>query len=221
MKKNNKQELFCIELRNPYTMILAGPTRSGKTTFVENVLKNAAQLYSKEPNNFFYFYNLEEPTHEELRKIVTEFIEGLPDKKWLKDVYEEYGENVTVIIDDQALNINKEIAELFSVGSSRKQCNVIFITQNLFGKQKEARDISINCNYVVLFKNPGDQVSAQMFFRRQGPGKAKILFEIYEDATQKPFSYLFIDMQQETHDMDRYLANIFSENKEPPVLYRF
>lgn len=220
----DKPEFFVIELSNPYTMMIAGPAKCGKTTFVGNLVEKAYEkmsIYSENPNHFFYFYNQAEPTNEKLRKHVHEFIEGMPDMEWLDSVYKQYGDNITIIIDDQALNVTKDVAEMFSVGSSRRNCNIIFITQNLFGKQKAARDISLNCSYVVLFKNPRDQISAQTFFRQYDPGNSTLLSNIFREATKKPFSYLFIDLKQKTSDMDRLLSNIFGEDNEPPLLFRY
>lgn len=228
-------ETFVFQLRNPYTMMVAGPSKSGKTKFVGRVLTNAKHIYTKKPGRVFYFYNQAEPKYPEVRNHVDEFIEGMPSMKWLDEAYEEHGDNMTIVIDDQALNITKDIAEIFSVGSSRRNCNVIFITQNLFGKKKEARDISVNCNYIVIFKNPRDMNAVQTFFRQHSPTNAKALTEMYEEATEEPFSYLFIDLTQQTHSKNRYLSRIFGEKVEheqdekdtieeedflPPILWR-
>ena len=111
------------------------------------------------------------------------------------------------------------MAEFFTVGSSRTKANVIFISQNLFLNAKQARTISLNCNYFVIFKNPRDVQAPQMFFK-QLEGDTKVISQIYSDATKLPHSYLFIDLHQQTKAENRFMSNLFSENGEPPVLYR-
>jgi len=213
-------ELFRIRFHNPFTMFIAGPTKSGKTTFVENLLLHSHEFFTQRPNKVFYFYNMNEPTHVKLRKHVEQFIEGLPTKEWLSRIQADYGDNVTIVIDDQALHLSDEIAEFFTVGSSRKKANIIFISQNLFLHAKQARTISLNCNYFVIFKNPRDVQAAQNFFR-QLEGDTKIISDIYLDATKNSHSYLLIDLHQQTSVENRFLSNIFGENDRPPVLYRF
>jgi len=210
-----------ISLQNPFTMGIAGPTKSGKTTFVGNLLKTRLSTYTDSPNKVFYFYNKAEPEDENLQNIVFEFVNGMPDENFVKEAYETYGKNLTFIIDDQALNINKQVAELFTVGSSRYKCNVIYITQNLFSRKDEAREISLNCTYYVLFKNPRDSLSVQSFFKQYDPGFSKTLLNIYREATEKPYSYLFIDFHQKTPKENRLFSNIFEEDGTEPKLYRY
>lgn len=210
-----------IEFKTPFTLMVAGPTKCGKTTFVDTLLQKSASYFSTPPNKVFYFYNAEKPDADTLNEMCLEFIEGLPTMQWVSDMYDKHGKNNVIIIDDQALNITKDVAELFSVGSSRRFCNVIYITQNIFGKKKEARDISLNCAYICLFKNPRDTLAAQCLFRQFEPGKAAELLDIYRDATVNPYSYLLIDLHQSTPNQNRLLSNIFNENGEYPVLYRY
>ena len=113
------------------------------------------------------------------------------------------------------------LSNILTVGSSRRECNVIYLTQNLFTNKQEQRDISINCSYIVLFKNPRDAVSAHRFFGQLDPKNSGILLDIYREATEKPYSYLIIDLHQTTSDKNRYISNIFSEHDETPALYRF
>ena len=212
-------EVFYIKFKNPFTMFIAGPTKSGKTTFVEHLIANASKYYSKKPNKIFYFYNMNEPVHPNLRRTVDQFIEGTPTKQWLNRVCEDFGTNLTIVIDDQALNLNDSISELFTVGSSRKDVNIIFLTQNLFLPAKQARTISLNCNYFVIFKNPRDVQAPKTFFR-QLEGDSQVIYEIYKDATALPHSYLLIALHQETLSENRFMSNVFGEDGTPPVLYR-
>lgn len=215
------RDICSLQFQNPFTMLIAGPTKSGKTSFVETLVNEADDYYTHSPNRFIYYYNQTQPEHVGLQHRVTEFIEGVPTMDDLEKYSNTYGPNCTIIIDDQAMHVNTQMAELFSVGSSRSTCNIIFITQNLFGQAKGTRDISLNCCYIVLFKNPRDVSSATSFFRQYDPGYTKNLMKIYHDATEKPYSYLFIDLHQKTKDDTRLRANIFNENDDCPVIYKY
>ena len=49
---------------------------------------------------------------------------------------------------------DKRLASLFSKKSHHRNCSVIFIVQNLFVQGKDMRNITKNCHYMILFKNP-------------------------------------------------------------------
>lgn len=208
-------------LRNPFTMTIAGPSKCGKTTLVEKIIENANWFYSEKPNKFFYFYNEMKPIdkHSTIHQNVEEFFNGTPSMEWLKDIYYQYGENVTIIIDDQDLNLTKDIATIFNVGSHHMYANVIYITHNIFGKQKEARDMSLNCDYFVLCKQVRDQAQIRNFFTQNQPRKFKAALNAYNEATNAPYSYFWIDLHQETPDHLRFLSNVFSENGNPPHVF--
>ena len=53
------------------------------------------------------------------------------------------------------------IYDIFTVDSHHKNISVFFLTQNLFPKEKNARTISLNCNYIITTCNPRDR--AQLF----------------------------------------------------------
>ena len=217
----NMQQQFQLVLRTPYTMTIAGPTKCGKTSFVNNLIKNSDWLYESEPNKFYYFYNSIPPTedHDAIHSMVTEFIEGVPSMEWMEEKYSQFGKNVTVIIDDQDLNLNKDIAMLFNVGSSHFFANFIFITHNIFGEQKEAREISLNSDYYVLCKQIRDKTQIRRFFSQHHPVNPKAAMAVYNDATRHPFSYLLLDFHQKTQDDFRMLDNIFFENNEHAHVY--
>jgi len=48
---------------------------------------------------------------------------------------------------------DKNILNLFTVGSHHRKNSVIFLTQNIYEKGKYARTISLNTHYFILFKN--------------------------------------------------------------------
>lgn len=138
-----------------------------------------------------------------------EFREGLPNPE---DYSTDPSTRKLIIIDDLMREAtNNTIVDLFTKGSHHKNLSVIFITQNVFHKGQ--RDISLNTNYIVLFKNPRDRAQIQHLARQVYPEDSKFLQEAYQDATLKPFSYLLIDLKQSTPDEFRFRSCIFPDDE--------
>ncbi|CAG2258132.1 unnamed protein product [Mytilus edulis] len=107
---------------------------------------------------------------------------------------------------------SKDVCELFVEGSHHRNLSVACILQNAFSKGKESRTMSINSQYIVLFKNPRDQVGPAIFARQMYPNNPKKFMNKYKEGTQQPYGSLFIDLKQNTPEDDRLKLNIF-ENK--------
>ena len=69
--------------------------------------------------------------------------------------------------------------------------------------------MSLNSNYIVLFKNPRDKAQVTFLARQVFPHKPKILQQAYNDATRQPHSYLLLDFQQSTPENRRLKSEIF------------
>jgi len=48
-------------------------------------------------------------------------------------------------------------SQVFTKGSHNRNISLVLITQNLFHKGPSSRDISLNGNYIVVFKKPRDK----------------------------------------------------------------
>ena len=116
-----------------------------------------------------------------------------------------------IVIDDlmrDATN-SKDVCELFVEGSHHRNISVACILQNGFSKGKENRTMSINTQYIVLFKNPRDQIGLATLARQMYPSHPKKFIIKYTLATQRPYGYLFIDLKQNNPDEDRLKTDIF------------
>ena len=100
---------------------------------------------------------------------------------------------------------------MFKRAAHHKPCFVIFIMQNVFPPGKDARTRSLNTHYYVLTKNPRDKSQIEFLARQIRPGNAKALINIFEAATEKPHSYLLLDLTQECPDKYRYRSNLFDK----------
>ena len=198
MEVINQEQLRFV---HPFTMTLAGGRRTGKTHFTQNLLKRNLELVSLPPlDTIVWFYGAEQHAlFSELdKKIKTlgqriEFMHGLPKEK----------------------TIQEHVSELS--GQRHENISVMFLTQNFFHKSKHARDMSLNIDYAVLFKNTRDP--SMITHLGQQMGNVKFLKQAYRSATRDPFSHLFIDMRSDTPDALRYRSNVLDTNEEQ-FLYR-
>jgi len=193
-----------LRFKTPSSFLLGGPSQSGKTTFVFNILSNIDTLFAN-PNckqNVIYFYNVWQPAYElfKPRNIVKEWINKIPTAEDIKEktmMYKDNGGSI-LILDDFAEELDKNIAELFSVLCHHTNSVVFLMMQNIFSKNKAMRDISLNATYIVLFKNPRDSSQIVHFAKQFAPGKTKDLVKAFHEATDPDYSYMLFDFHQTT-----------------------
>ena len=204
-----------LPLQHPFTAIVSGPTGSGKTVFTLNFIKHSRLLVEPAPEDIVWCYGIYQNAFDNVPPNV-KFVQGLPDM----DAFT--GDRRTlVIIDDLMHEANEGVSQIFTKGSHHKNLSVLFLTQNLFFNSKHARTMSLNAQYMVIFKNPRDaaQIShlgRQMFPSRNG---SKFLSEAFVDATSRPYGYLFIDLKADTDERLRVRTNIFPDDDGPHYVY--
>ena len=115
-----------------------------------------------------------------------------------------------IILDDlmEEAGQAEEVCELFTKGSHHRNLSVILIMQNLFHQGKKMRTISLNCHYMILFKNPRDAAQIRYLSNQLFPGRTKFLVDSYRQATSKPHGYLLLDLTQSTPDNRRVLSDV-------------
>ena len=83
------------------------------------------------------------------------------------------------------------------------------MTQNLFPKEKNARTISLNCNYIILLNNPRDRNQILHLARQMFPNDSKFLLECFNDAVEnRLYGYLFLDFTQTTKNNYRVQTGV-------------
>ena len=194
--------------QHPTTILISGPTHSGKTLFVLRVLKNS--LLQPFPSRILWFFKEWQPAYDELKEILpsTEFSHGI-DSRVLDSI--NVADKNLVVLDDlmSSAGESKIITELFTQASHHKNLTVIFIVQNLFYQGKAMRTISLNAHYFVLYKNPRDRSQIRSLAQQIFPENYNFLVNVFKHATEQSYSYLVIDLHPETKEDFRILANIF------------
>lgn len=197
-----------IYLSHPLTMLISGPTGLGKTFWLIKLIRLRAP--QPKPKKTYYFYGEYQPIFEKLTGVI--FIKGL-QKEYIEKIH---GTPSWVILDDLMNDAaqSSEISDLFTKGSHHRNLSVILITQNFFAHGKQMRTISLNSHYIVLFKNPRDKTIARNIASQMHPNQIKTFQQIFEDATEKPHSYLFIDLKPDTSEDRRLLTNVLDERDQ-------
>ena len=138
-----------------------------------------------------------------------EFNEGLPSPAEF-----DGSKHTLLIIDDLMHETNDIVSKLFTRGSHHTNTSVVFITQNLFHADKVTRTITLNAQYMVLFKNVRDKSQIAHLSRQMYLGNSKHMTESYIDATSEPYSYLFVDLKPNTEENHRLKACIFPDDQD-------
>lgn len=191
-----------LNFKHPFTCIVSGPTKAGKTTFVHKLLKNVNSFIMPTPEKIWWFYGED---YNPIDNVI--YLKGLPDLNLIK---QESPRPQLVIIDDLMQEAGSNICSLFTRGCHHWNISVIHIVQNLFFKG--LRTSRVNAEYLILMKNPSDRLQVQTLARQLFPNNTKYFLEAYNDATKEPFSYLLVDLTQSTPEDLRLRTDIFSKN---------
>jgi hypothetical protein len=142
---------MAVPFYHPFTGVCSGPTGSGKTELMKNIILNIDKMMTPVPSKIiWYFAELQPQLEDELNHVV-DFRQGMPE---LNEFSGEFP--ILIIVDDFMTECNAEIGKLFTKGSHHRNLSVWFLMQNFFHKGKEIRTITLNAQYIILFKNPRD-----------------------------------------------------------------
>ena len=125
-------------------MLVSGSSGTGKTTFIENLIKS--NKIDTEFSTIFYCYpySLGEPPvdwHETLDCNV-QYMTSLPDLQW----FDKVEPNTLLILDDLWAETcrSKDLVAAFKVFSRKKNVSIIIVTQSYFSGGDEGREIRNN-----------------------------------------------------------------------------
>ena len=204
-----------FNLKHPTTCLVSGPTGCGKTRFVSRLISTPGMITPK-PKRIIWLYSEWQTIYSELStKLTIDFIKN-GNISQIYDTLNSEVENL-IVLDDQMsssdLSQKKQTVKLFTQGSHHRNLTVIHIVQNLFEQGSWSRTISLNSQYIVVFKNPRDSAQINYLSQQAYPRDSKFLVESYLDATLKPHSYLAINLTQECEQWMRVCSNIFPEEE--------
>ena len=186
---------------HPFTACISGPSSCGKTFFLTRFINSITEMVHPIPEEIIYCYSEYQPLFDSLKERGVIFHEDVDS--WTT------GKRRLVILDDLMSEADERITRIFTKISHHRSMSVIQVVQNIFGKNKEQRTISLNSHYIVIFKNPRDKSQIINLGKQIFPGQNEFVREAFKSATDKPNSYILFDLRQETCDQLRVRTNIF------------
>ncbi len=202
---------FFLKIICPSRMVVTGPTLSGKSTFVLNLVKYRKDVYSNSFSRIIYalpenMFHLHQKFIDDLREACSfiEIVEGLPDLLQLNLSLDKNSHKL-IIFDDMMSQVfeSKQILELITTTSHHSNISVVTICQTLFFPGKHRVTFIRNCSEKVIFYDKVDQNQLSILSRHLLLNKPNFLQEcfdfIFEITQKKDLKYLVLDGNPLSH----------------------
>ena len=195
-----------LKFEHPFSMIVAGPSRSGKIHWVIDLLVNMETSIAPTPASITYCFTHWQEKYEYLEEKIpsVQFYQGLPSAEYFNTL-----SNEIVVFDDlmDASMGNQNMMNMFTERSHHQNISVILMMQNLFHQGPKSRSIQLNTQYMVLFKNARDHQQIKTLAMQMYPQKWKKFMEHFEYETSKPYGKVIIDLSPNTREEDRLVSD--------------
>lgn len=194
---------------SPFNAVFAGPTGSGKSHLVGEIIKNHIQLIKPAIRKIYWCYSEWQSLYSELSgdprlSAILTFVKGLPTDELFSS---KQGHTLVISDDLQGESSEKMLNKIFTKKTHHTNTSFILCAQNVF--HPSLRTATLNSHYLFLFKNPRDQHQISVLGTQiLGKGRGKYLVEAYQDATIKPHSYIAINLRQDADDRGRIRSNV-------------
>ena len=211
-EESHHSERVDFRLQNDSCMIISGPSKSGKTSFVIEMLRRKDVLFQHPIRRTFWFHGAAQSSvHDMLRQDMGVILKhGIPNE----DDFEPVGQYDLVVLDDlqHEMKNDSHITSLFLKHSHHRQFFVIVLQQNIYG-DKEQRYRNANAHYWVAFNNPRNQRQVSEFLSRMYASGGKhaierIFAHILE--TEGNYGYLFVDFTPDMRSDLRLRSHVFT-----------
>lgn len=202
-----------LKFKIPSGIAVCGPSSSGKSTFIEKLIKERERLFSPPPLSVLYAYGEYSSLVQRLESVGISTYSGVPDNELLASQRAPF----VLILDDLLLSIGEDrLNDLYIKKNHRLNFCCIFLSQTIF--EKKLKTMRSNCHYIILQKAPSLTSSIRILASQIFPGRVGGFMQAYEEATSEPFSNIVIDLHPTTPQKLRIKAAIFDRYMQVFVL---
>lgn len=193
---------------SPARILLIGPSQSGKTHLINQVIIQKDKYFGGEPiKQIIYCYQSKHSIASEIKNIPNiKFFQGYPS-------IDEIENNSLIFLDDlQISDLNSDIVKLFTIYSHHKKLSVILPVHYLFAPNAFLRTISSNATHLIVFKSPRYSNTFSLLAKQLTTANNKELVKIFNNLTESsPYAHFCIDLTPNVSEFYRYKSNILNE----------
>ena len=187
-ENTNFKQLYGYMPDKPFRMLICGNSGSGKTNLLYHMLMKPLVYYDQ---IHLYGKNLEQEKYKHMIKTMDDIsgqvgydiIHYNNDEIKPVDSLDSDSQKI-VIFDDFICDKNQKPLIDYFIQGRHKNCSVIYLSQSFY---RTPKDIRLNCSHYVVYEFPSNN-ERNMISR-----ELKVTKNKYEKATNKPYSFLYVD----------------------------
>ena len=214
-----------IPFQHPFMLTICGPSQSGKTYWIYNLLFHLDKMIVPSIVKIVYLYTTYQPLYDKIKTVIREkknisieFIMCEKDIPRADDIQPNLSDNTLVILDDlmtiaaSSKENTTNLDNFASRDSHHSNISVIFTCQNLCYGNGRLRNSRVNSQYTLLFKNIGDRRNMNMIADNKGV-KRDVFNCVLSDIEQSRYGHLLFDNCASSYENTRVRTNVFPNEK--------
>ena len=188
-KINSYKQLYQYMPNDTFRMLICGNSGSGKTNLLYHMLMKPLVYYDQ---IHLYAKNLEQQKYQDMMNSFDNISQTIgydalvcsnDDIVPVENLMDDTAQKI-VIFDDYVCDKNQKPLIDYFIRGRHKNCSIIYLSQSFYGTPK---DIRLNCSHFCIYEFPSSN-ERNLISRELGVDK-----EQYINATNKPYSFLYVD----------------------------
>ena len=188
-KTKRYKQLYQYMPDDTFRMLICGNSGSGKTNLLYHMLMKPLLFYDQ---IHLYGKNLEQQKYQDMISTFDDISQSVgynvllcsnDDIVPVENLMDNTAQKI-VIFDDFVCDKNQKPLIDYFIRGRHKNCSVIYLSQSFYGTPK---DIRLNCSHFCIYEFPSSN-ERNLISKELGVDK-----EQYINATNKPYSFLYVD----------------------------
>ena len=174
-------------------------------------------MFTPAPSKIIYCYTSWQEKYDVLEKALGEMIQfrtDIPSSEELTAIWQETHKETLLIHDDKMSCLNDSLSghsvvDIVCVLCHHCRVSCIITLQNLFHASKTVREISLNSQYICLFRNNRSARQVHTLGSQAFPGQTQYFMGSYDLATAKNYGYMIVDLSSNIDARLRLRSAVF------------
>ena len=173
---------YFIVIRLTYNYLFL---QSGKTTFINRLLKSRQILFDPVPQKVIYIYSSRRPAIDQMLEdgLVHKAVKNLPNtfEAMEKLISPFYHEGAFLIVDDSVSQLmtspSSFLPKMFEEFSHHNNCSIMFVSRSTFLDSSNYRRLSDNSHYIICLRNKRNPAKIRLLASQANPCNIKFILD--------------------------------------------